>query len=216
MGDYEEVFGMNADLDAIMAGYSREHASKEGVASKQPVAENLQSKSRPPAHFTSFIDASDWARKNPGTGISSYGDRGHYVEAVDLLIPVYQLQNDHAGIDGAQKSSSLPDTFFGYKQTHGVFGSEEWWEQIKNGSLKLHTARGYIVQVEIEDSGRYFSFTMISPDGMSRSFYCLQSDHEFDCLYSLGNRVEVDYVTQHLRMGDIVDCEVEIRLGIAG
>jgi hypothetical protein len=61
------------------------------------------------------------------------------------LKPAYQLKNDAIFIAQLQKATRNTDNF-GIEPTHGLFGAQEWWEQIASGKLALHTLRGVIIE----------------------------------------------------------------------
>ena len=56
---------------------------------------------------------------------------------------VYQLRRNQKFIDQVQKAT-LTTKEFGIQQTHGLFGSPEWWKNIQTGELKTHVVRGVI------------------------------------------------------------------------
>jgi hypothetical protein len=62
------------------------------------------------------------------------------------LIVVYRLRNDLAFIEGVQRATRTTKNF-GREPTHGMFGSDEWWEKIATGELPIHRLNGEITDV---------------------------------------------------------------------
>jgi hypothetical protein len=129
----------------------------------------------------------------------------------------YSLWDDTAALRGMQDASLRRD---GLRATHGLIGTEEWWQAIRSGTLPLHTARGVIRGLWL---GQYDSgpaeFKMELEDGSLFGGMCC--DHEPQRAaqrFRLGRRAEVDYVLQYLDrpvegLPDPHALFVEIRLG---
>lgn len=79
---------------------------------------------------------------------------------------VYGLIEDKGKIRLVQKATFETEKF-GLQQTHGLFGSEEWWNNVNNGDLPLHTKRGIITKVYKGSMGDWPEFEMKS-SGVSR------------------------------------------------
>ena len=58
MGDFERTFGAGADFDSIINGYNREY-----------LQEGRERKTSPKKVFSSFKEATAWAKANPGKSI---------------------------------------------------------------------------------------------------------------------------------------------------
>lgn len=79
MGDFERTFGAGADIDQIIEYFNRAEGygrSRYPVQSprNQKKRRNLQERT-----FSSFQEASDWAKKNPGATITRTSDGHGYV-----------------------------------------------------------------------------------------------------------------------------------------
>jgi hypothetical protein len=60
---------------------------------------------------------------------------------------VYQLKADTKFVEQVQHATRTTKEF-GIEPTHGLFGTEEWWKQIANGSLPVVTLTGFIAKGE--------------------------------------------------------------------
>lgn len=127
------------------------------------------------------------------------------------MVTVYRLRNDARHIKSVQEATLGSDAF-GIQQTHGLFGSDAWWQQIAAGRLPLQTARGQITRVYMGSMGDWPVFVMRCSDGSERSETRWMDIPEMDTLYQVGASIEVDYVVQHLKSGAATDCVIEIRI----
>jgi len=57
-----------------------------------------------------------------------------------------ELRADPERLRRAQEGASDPAKCWGYKMTYGLFGSDEWWENIKNGVIPTWQLSGVIVR----------------------------------------------------------------------
>lgn len=69
MGDFERTFGAGADFDAIINGYNREY-----------LQEGREKKAKSKRVFSSFREAADWAKANPGKSIMRASDGEGFIE----------------------------------------------------------------------------------------------------------------------------------------
>lgn len=111
------------------------------------------------------------------------------------MIIVYRLQEDLKHIELVQKAT-LSTTDFGIRQTHGLFGSKEWWAKIAAGDLQQHTLRGVISRVYMGSMGDWPEFKIKSADGAEESFTRECSRPEVADAFQEGRGVEIDYVWQ--------------------
>jgi len=115
-------------------------------------------------------------------------------------IEVYNLKMNSDHIAKVQQAT-LTTKEFGIEPTHGLFGSEEWWQQIENGSLPVHTLLGEIVRVYMASMNDWPMFEVIAEDGSLHQFtqQISPSAPTFDEPYVVGRKVRVDYVWQNSR-----------------
>ena len=85
------------------------------------------------------------------------------------MIIIYQFKKNKIQISSIQ-NAILTNVDFGLQQTHGLFGSDEWWQQIANGRLPLHTNRGKITRVYMTGMGDCSEFEMANTDGTKEAF----------------------------------------------
>jgi hypothetical protein len=108
---------------------------------------------------------------------------------------VYQLRRNQKFIDQVQKAT-LTSKEFGIQQTHGLFGSPEWWVNIQTGRLKMHTVRGVIERVYMGSMNDWPMCEVVSDDGEISKWTREMLDFASDPLYRTGARIEIDYVLQ--------------------
>ncbi len=129
---------------------------------------------------------------------------------------VYQLRKNTQYIKAVQKAS-LTTQDFGIEPSHGLFGSDEWWEHISRGTLPVHTLSGHITKVYMASMNDWPEFAMTTEQGEEFKWTRELNDAALDSLYQVGHRVEVDYVEQRHRkplwgLGQDTKCVVEIRI----
>ncbi len=134
------------------------------------------------------------------------------------MTTVYSLRNDTQSIEGTQEAT-LTSKKFGLQQTHGLFGSPEWWRNIDNGKLPVQTLRGVISRVYMGSMGDWPEFEVTSEDGArSESFTRMCHTREQDAEYQVGRKIEVDYVWQKfkksLSAGPATDTEIILEIRI--
>jgi len=61
---------------------------------------------------------------------------------------VYQLHRDDETIRSVQ-DATLTTEDRGLQSTHGLFGSKEWWDNIRFGTLPVHRLVGVITQLDL-------------------------------------------------------------------
>ena len=113
---------------------------------------------------------------------------------------VYDLHQDERQIAAVQKAT-LTTEEYGIEPTHGLFGSETWWEQIADGRLPTETLRGTVSRVYMGSMGDWPEFEMICKGGAIERFTRHQTpaDGSQDRLYQTGKQIEVDTVWQEAR-----------------
>jgi hypothetical protein len=128
----------------------------------------------------------------------------------------YSLRSDQKKIDQIQKAT-LETEDFGFQQTHGLFGSRDWWGKVADGTLPVQTARGTISKVYMGSMRDWPEFKMHSSDGMELTWTREAQSKELDELYKEGAEVEVDYVVQSFKPkswsgAKETECVIEIRV----
>jgi hypothetical protein len=116
------------------------------------------------------------------------------------------------------QEASLGQSESGLRQTHGLVGSGEWWAHVADGSLPVHTASGTVIHFCPGHHGDWPEFEMREGDGTSSNWGCFIPAADAARHFLLGNRVEVDYVHQELKVafnGSPRTCVVvAIRVGL--
>jgi hypothetical protein len=108
---------------------------------------------------------------------------------------IYQLRHNQKFIDQVQKAT-LTTKKFGIQQTHGLFGSPEWWANIQTGKLKIHTVRGVIERAYMGSMNDWPMCEVLGDDGEISKWTREMQDFASDALYRTGARIEIDYVLQ--------------------
>jgi hypothetical protein len=116
---------------------------------------------------------------------------------------VYRLREDGRSIALAQQVTLYSAE--GLKPTHGLLGSDQWWENIAVGILPMHTLLGTISRVYMTGHNDFPEFEVLSDAGELSSWVRESSSPELDDMYRVGRRVEIDYVIQQSRPSRIPD-----------
>lgn len=114
------------------------------------------------------------------------------------MIIVYRLKEDQRHIDQIQKATRTTENF-GIEPTHGMFGSDEWWQNVESGQLPIHTLRGIIRDVYMGSMGDWPEFKMMSDTGEESTWTRWMQSAEQDQFYRVGARIEIDFVWQQSR-----------------
>jgi len=114
------------------------------------------------------------------------------------MMTIYRLNLDKDYIAKVQKATQTTDKF-GIEPTHGLFGSPEWWQHIRNGTLPVHHLRGTISSVYMGSMNDWPEFTLRTKDGEEFTWSRYANCPEFAALYTVGRAIEVDYVVQRHR-----------------
>lgn len=133
--------------------------------------------------------------------------------AKDTVVTVYRLAHDKEKIASIQKAT-LTTSDFGIRQTHGLFGSKEWWVKIAAGELPQHTLKGVISKVYMGSMGDWPEFRVKTEDGAEESFTREYSTRELAAEYREGRAVEIDYVWQQHKKSWTGALETKITLEI--
>jgi hypothetical protein len=133
------------------------------------------------------------------------------------MVTIYQLRNDKEHIAKVQRAT-LNTEKFGIQQTHGLFGSPEWWSKIDSGELPIHRLRGTITKVYMGSMNDWPEFAMRADTGEDSSWSRYADSKELAEFYTVGHRIELDYVIQHFKpkswSGDSENkVVIEIRVG---
>jgi hypothetical protein len=112
--------------------------------------------------------------------------------------PAYQLKKDTTFIEQVQKATRNTDDF-GIEMTHGLFGSQEWWEQIASGELVLYTLCGIITERFWGGMADWPMVKVVNDAGETSDWTRRVNTKEQDALYIPGQRLEIDYVFQRHR-----------------
>src|SRR5262245_36627437 len=118
------------------------------------------------------------------------------------MITIYRLQLDKNYISEVQQATETTDKF-GIEPTHGSFGSPEWWQHIREGTLPVHQVKGTVSSVHVGSMNDWPEFTLHTESGEEFTWSRYASCPEFASLYTVGRAVEVDYVIQRLRATSI-------------
>ena len=116
------------------------------------------------------------------------------------MVIVYSLKEDTRHIEQVQKAT-LTTKEYGIEQTHGLFGSAEWWTRIGAGELQVHTLKGQISKVYMGSMGDWPMFSIVSDEGNESHWTREVNSAEKDALYRVDSHIEIDYVLQRHRPG---------------
>jgi hypothetical protein len=133
------------------------------------------------------------------------------------MLTIYRLRADKDFIAQVQKATTTTEKF-GIEPTHGLFGSAEWWQHVRDGTLPVHTLRGAITRIYMGSMNDWPGFTMRTETGEESSWSRYATDPAFASLYTVGRPIELDYVVQQHRphsfdSGAEDKIPIEIRVG---
>src|ERR1043166_9852939 len=86
------------------------------------------------------------------------------------MLTIYRLRNNKDFIAQVQKATVTTERF-GIESTHGLFGSPEWWQHVRDGTLPVHTLRGAITRVYMGSMNDWPEFTMGSDTGQGAGWW---------------------------------------------
>lgn len=92
--------------------------------------------------------------------------------------------------------------YLGLKGSLGLFGSEEWWANIKAGVIPLKHLSGVIKRVYVAGQDRSDApnaFDLLSSDGQVRMEGIYVNSPEDVALYQVGRKVDVVYALDELK-----------------
>lgn len=90
----------------------------------------------------------------------------------------------------------------GLKGTHGLFGSEEWWENIRQGKIKTKTISGIIKRIYHVGMGpatKPNEMEIVLDDGTIVREGIYVTSKKYLPLISPGNKITVNYVMDELK-----------------
>jgi hypothetical protein len=114
------------------------------------------------------------------------------------MTEVYTLRKDVGRVARVQKAS-LGSEGFGYEQTHGVFGSPEWWQRIDSGELATQTISGIITRTYMGSMGDWPECQVTSDAGEISTWTREAQDRALAQLYRVGAHIEIRFVMQTFR-----------------
>jgi hypothetical protein len=139
------------------------------------------------------------------------------MESTKPMIQVYSLKYDVKRTANIERAS-LGSDGCGYEQTHGLFGSPEWWQQIEAGSLPIHTFSGVITRTYMGSMNDWPACEVTSDAGEVREWTREAQDATLAQLCRVGARIEIQYVIQRFRReflpGQKMDSECVISIAI--
>ena len=128
--------------------------------------------------------------------------------------PLYRLKDDPTHVANVQRAT-LTTSDYGIEQTHGLFGSDEWWGHIVAGGLPTHTIRGTITRVFMSGHNDWPEFEIQDNSGHLSRWTRGTNRPEDDVLYAPGRAVEIDIVRQrHKRTAWAKDTDTSVVLEI--
>jgi len=103
------------------------------------------------------------------------------------LVQAYSLEKDREYIERVQMAT-VQSGEFAIRCDHGLFGSQQWWDAIRDATVPTHRVDGVIVQIYRRGDWPEFE---IEADG-ERSTWALDGDAG---RYAVGKRARVEFVT---------------------
>jgi hypothetical protein len=123
------------------------------------------------------------------------------------FLTIYDLREDHQRIRWMQEAT-MTTRDFGLEPTHGLFGSEDWWQNIELGRLPTFQVSGLITNVYNIGEGDHPEFSMVDNLGIETTWKREVNHADDDDLYIIGRMIELEYVLQRTRI-DLTDLGIE-------
>jgi hypothetical protein len=136
-------------------------------------------------------------------------------KALGFMKTVYDLRNDSEGIKHMQ-SGSLDAGAVGLRVTHGLVGSTEWWTQIQNGALQLHSVQGVISGFwPGQGGGGSAEFELKHSDGSKSMWLCELEPDSAKHIFRIGGKALVKFVFQESKSAFNGTHETKVTVSIA-
>ncbi|WP_336936772.1 hypothetical protein [Acinetobacter modestus] len=124
-------------------------------------------------------------------------------------------------IDGAQETTLDESSTAGLKGNYGLFGSDEWWENIENGNIETYVVSGTIMGLNEENTFMEANkVTTIKLDNEEREIYGgvdftnEEIEIRYRSLFKVGNKIVTFYILDKLKEDNTWNDIIEGRLGI--
>lgn len=120
-----------------------------------------------------------------------------------------ELEDDPEQVALAQtltRDQSRP--LMGLKGSHGLFGSQEWWNSIKSGTIPLRYVSGVIKRMYVSGQERDVpenTFDLLTSEGATKSESCYTNAKDDLGLYQVGRRVDIVYALDELKAQPAAD-----------
>lgn len=127
---------------------------------------------------------------------------GYLMKNVYLLSEELKLDTQQVALTQALTlNKSRPQ--MGLKGTHGLFGSDEWWENIGQKKMPLEFFSGVITRAYIagqDESGMNNTIELLLDDGSIRTLGIYVNIPEDALLFQIGHRADIVYVLDELKL----------------
>jgi len=114
-----------------------------------------------------------------------------------------ELEDDPEQVALAQSlSRDQSRPLMGLKGSHGLFGSQEWWDSIKNGAIPLRYISGVIKRMYVSGQERDVpenTFDLVTSEGATKTESCYTNSKDDLGLYRVGRRVDIVYALDELK-----------------
>jgi hypothetical protein len=107
------------------------------------------------------------------------------------LVEAYDLSRDRAYLERLQLAV-VESSKFALESNHGLPGSKQWWEAVRDGSIPALKVEGVVIDLRVAENWPEFE---IDEQGILTT-WCLEGDIKS---YRIGQRARVDYVLQRLQ-----------------
>ncbi|AJQ94187.1 hypothetical protein [Gynuella sunshinyii] len=114
-----------------------------------------------------------------------------------------ELKNDPEQVAMAQALTQDESRPFGLKGTHGLFGSDEWWDNLRKGVLPVRHVSGVIERLFVSGQEKGMeanTFDLLLNDGGSHTESIFVDSEKYRQLFKVGSRVEILYALDELKM----------------
>ena len=130
---------------------------------------------------------------------------------------VYQLSLEHAadpeGVAETQATTlDASKPYLGLSGAHGLYGSEDWWTNIRNGVIPIRSVSGVITSMYRAgmepDELESMDFEYVDDDGIVRNSSCYANNVADIGLYQVGKKVWFVYALDLLKQQPLSDGDI--------
>jgi hypothetical protein len=124
---------------------------------------------------------------------------------------IYNLKNDAIQIRLIQEVSLSENNRIGLKMENGLlYGSNEWFHAVNNGTIPKCIVHGYISKIYMGGHNDFPEFEVTDLNGVKTVW----EKKGNDAFYIEGRGIEIIYISQKFKTGNVTNCIIKISIDI--